>query len=146
MKDVKLIVGIVATVLSLMIPDGMAQAPARQDPSLPRIDNPFKGVVIVATATTLTVKGEIKPPGPRNSNPNPNGTADKAKPEHGDIHFALKGAKITRDGKPCEVRDIQRGDTATIDFTPPKLGGSKFAASKVDLISKGNSTAEEKKQ
>ena len=144
MKNTKLIVGIVATVLSLMIPDVMAQAPAKPDPNLPRIDSPFKGVVIVATATTLTVKGEVKPPAPRVNNPN--ATADKAKPEHADVHFALKGAKITRDGKPCEARDIQRGDTATIEFTPPKPGGTKFAASKVDLTSKGNSTAEEKKQ
>ena len=142
MKNTKLIVGIAAMALSLMIPNAMAQAPTRPDPNAIHIESPFKGVVVNATATSLSVKGEVKPPPPRTNNPN--GNAEKAKPEHRDVHFSIKGAKLTRDGKPCEVKDILKGDSATITFTPPKPGGTKFLATQVDLTKAG--AAEEKKQ
>ncbi|MCX6898311.1 MAG: hypothetical protein NT105_06380 [Verrucomicrobia bacterium] len=130
MKNVKLTVGIVATVLSLMIPDAMAQGQG-PNPDAINIESPFKGVVFNMNPTGLTVRGELNPPNPP---ANKTSGSSKIKSENRSVHFAIKGARITRGGwRPCELKDLQRGDSVTVTFMAPKQGSSKFAATQVDI-------------
>ncbi|MBI5821407.1 MAG: hypothetical protein HZA88_20760 [Verrucomicrobia bacterium] len=141
MKTSKLIVGTLATVLSLMIPDAATQAPpGRFSPYAIFAESPLKGVVVNATAIVLTVNGEVKLV-PRHTQ-RANGNAIPSKTERQDIEFSIKNARITRDGKPCDPKSIRKGDSATIEFTSPKQGSSKFIATKVDLTSRGSGNSE----
>ncbi|MBI5394386.1 MAG: hypothetical protein HZA91_03725 [Verrucomicrobia bacterium] len=109
MNTMKLTLGITAAVVSLTISGGMAQAPGAK----PDIESPLKGVVANMTPVGLTVKGE--------------GTSKN-------IHFAIKGARITRGGwHPCEFKDVKVGDTVTVTFTAPKEGSSKYVATLIDV-------------
>ncbi len=130
MKTVMLTGGIVATVLGLMIADVMAQVPG-PNPDGAAIESPFKGVVVNINPVGLIVKGE---PNPTNPPTNKTSVSLKNNLESRSIHFAIKGARITRGGwRPCELKDLQKGDTVTITFTPPKQGSSKFVATQVDI-------------
>lgn len=138
MKTVKLAVGTVATVLSLMVSDAMAQGTG-PNPDAVNIENPFRGVVINMNPIGLIVKSD---PNPAASPAGKAGGVARSKPDSKGVHFATKGARVTRGGwHPCELKDIQRGDTVTITFTPPKQGSSKFIATQVD-IAKEPSAAE----
>ncbi len=117
-----------------------AMAAGKSDPNAVKIDSPFKGVVTNVSPTSLSVKGEVKLANAPKNNPN----ADKkSKPIHQNVHFHVKGAKLTRDGKPCELKDIQKGDTATVTFTT-KEGSDKRTVSQID-VTKGSGDAGEKK-
>lgn len=130
MKNMKLTVGIVSTVLCLMVSDMRVegQAPASDATG---IENPFKGVVTNVNPVGLTVKSDS------NASKSPAGKAggiSRSRSDSRGIHFAIKGARITRGGwHPCELKDIQRGDSVTIAFTPPKEGSSKFIATQIDI-------------
>ena len=140
MKTAKLIFGIGTTVLSLMIPDAVAQVPGRPSPYAIIVESPFKGVVVSATATSLIVNGEVTLT-PRRAY-KANGNATQSKTERQDVDFFIKSATFTRDGKLCNLKDIKKSDSATIEFTSPKQGSSKFIATKVDLTSKGRGAFE----
>lgn len=135
-----LLVGSLATVLSAVILDAATPPPGRFSPYAIFADSPFKGVVVNATVTTLTVNGEVRP-APRHTQ-RANGNALPPRTERQDIEFSIKNARITRDGQPCDSRSIKKGDSAAIEFTSPKQGSSKFIATKVDLTNKGNSVSE----
>jgi hypothetical protein len=130
MKTMKLTAGIAATVLSVMIPNATAQTPGA-NPDAINIESPFRGVVVNITPIGLTVKSE---PAPTSPPAGKTGGITRVKSDSRGVHFATKGARITRGGwRPCELKDLQRGDTVTITFTPPKQGSSKFIATQVDI-------------
>lgn len=146
MKRSNLAIGITVAALGLLAADVMAARVATSAPnrSGPRdvIESPFDGVVVNVSPVGLSVKGEVKSPRRPANNPDPNG--DKAnKPSHQTVHFSIKGAKITRDGKPCEVKDIQKGDTVSVTFKT-KEGSEKHIVSEI-AVSKGDGDAGEKK-
>lgn len=126
MKNMKLIAGIATTVLCLLVSGPMAQGQA-PNPDAVNIESPFRGVVFNMTPISLTVKAE----------PNPaskGGVSPRGRLDSKSVHFSIKGARVTRGGwRPCELKDLQRGDTVTITFTPPKEGSSKFIATQVDI-------------
>lgn len=140
MKYLKLTVVIVVAALGLMAADAMAQIGVRRNPNAATIENPFKGVVENVSSASLTVKGEVKLANPPRNNPNGD---TKSKPMLQNVHFRIKGSKLTRDGKPCELKDIQKGDTATVTFTT-KEGSETHIASEID-VTKGSGDAGEKK-
>jgi hypothetical protein len=126
MKNMKLIVGIAATVLCLLVSGPMAQGQV-PNPGGSNIESPFRGVVVNMTPISLTVKAELSPVGK-------GGGGSRNKLDSKSVHFSIKGARVTRGGwRPCELKDLQRGDTVTITFTPPKEGSSKFIATQVDI-------------
>lgn len=71
------------------------------------IKNPFEGVVVSISPTKLSVKGEATL----------ELTISKRQVGRETVHFSVKGATLTRDGKPCELKDVQKGNTATVKFT-----------------------------
>jgi hypothetical protein len=136
MKTAKWSAGVAAAVLSWLVPVAVAQVPGRPSPSAIIAESPLKGVVVSATPVSLTVNGEVKVV-PRRMH-GLNSVKDEPKVERQDVQFAIKDAKVTRDGKSCEPKDIRRGDTATVEFTSPKPGSTKFIATQVDVTSKGS--------
>jgi hypothetical protein len=135
MKHLKSTLVVAAVVLGLMAADGMA-AGGRRDPNAIKVESPFKGTVSTVTAVGLTVKGEVQL-----ANPDKNNASSK--PPVQNVRFSIKGAKLTRDGKPCEMKDVQKGDSATVTFTT-KEGSDKRTASQIDFSS-GSGDAGEKK-
>ena len=130
MKNVKLTVGIAATVLSVMISGAIAQV-AAPNPDAINIESPFTGVVVNINPIGLIVKAEVNPP---NAPANTANSGARSKLGAKSIHFSTKGARITRGGwHPCELKDLQRGDSVTITFAPPPAGVSKIAATQVDI-------------
>ena len=130
MKSVKLAVGIAVIVLSLMISDAMAQG-TPPSPDAMNIESPFKGVVVNMNPVGLIVKGELNPANPPAGN---TAGSPKGKLENRGVHFSIKGARVTRGGwHPCELKDIQKGDTVSITFVPPKQGSTKFIATQIDI-------------
>lgn len=136
MNDAKWMVGVVAAVLGWLAADAMAQAPTPGRPStyIITLESPFKGVVVKTSVVTLTVNGEVKLV-PRRSQ-KANGNFIEPKTEQQDVEFSIKDATFTRDGKPCKLKDVRKGDAATVECTSPKQGVSRFIATKVDLTSK----------
>ena len=135
MKNAKWMIGIVAAVLGWLATDAMAQAPGRPSPYVITLESPFKGVVVKTSVVSLTVNGEVKLV-PRRSQ-KASGSFIEPKTELQDVEFSIKDATFTRDGKPCKLKDIKKGDAATVECTSPKQGVSKFIATQVDLTSKG---------
>ncbi|MBI5684760.1 MAG: hypothetical protein HZC54_06740 [Verrucomicrobia bacterium] len=126
MKNMKLITGIATTALCLLTSCQMVQGQA-PGAGAASIESPFKGVVVNMTPVSLTVKNEPNPAGKGAGNP-------RVRLDSKSVHFTIKGARITRSGwRPCELKDLQRGDTVTITFTAPKEGSSKFIATQVDI-------------
>ena len=123
----KLTVGIAAAVLTMTIPVAMAQAPAT-NPETPSIENPFTGAVFIVNPTALTLKG-IDANAAAGAT-----TAARAKTTGKNVHFAIKGARVTRGGwHPFDLKDIRQGDIVTVTFAPPQQGGSKLVATQVDV-------------
>ena len=117
MKNVKLTVGIAATVLSVMISGAIAQV-AAPNPDAINIESPFTGVVVNINPIGLIVKAEVNSP---NAPANTANSGARSKLGAKSIHFSTKGARITRGGwHPCELKDIQRGDSVTITFAHPR--------------------------
>lgn len=133
MKLLKLPVIMAIAALGLMAADATAQY-VRRDPNAIKVENPFKGIVENVSPSSMIVKGEVTPAFP--SRVNPNGDNTKSKPTLQNIHFHIKGAKLSRDGKPCELKDIQKGDTATVTFTQ-KEGSDTRTASQIE-VTKGS--------
>lgn len=124
--------------LGLMVTDATA-AGGKKDPYATKIESPFKGVVSNVSSTSMTVKGEVQL-----ANPDKTNTSSRSKPILQNVHFSLKGAKLTRDGKPCEAKDAQRGDSVSVEFTS-KEGSEKRIASIVSFSSKGSAADTEAK-
>jgi hypothetical protein len=137
MKHLKLAVVVVVAVLGLAATDAMAQY-VRRDPNAIKVESPFKGVVENVSPVSMTVKGEVQLAAPPRVNPNSDNA--KSKPMHENIHFHIKGAKLTRDGKACELKDIQKGDAVSVTFTQ-KEGSDKRVATEINVTKGG----EEKK-
>ena len=137
MKYLKLTVGIAVAVLGLMAADAMA-AGGKGDPNAVKVECPFKGVVSSSPSpASLSVKGEVQLAHPDKAN------TGKSKPILQNIRFSIKGAKLTRDGKPCELKDVQKGDTASVTFVT-KEGSEKRTASQIDFSSGGGDAGEKK--
>jgi hypothetical protein len=138
MKNLKTIVVIAAIILGPMTANLMAAGRGGPDPYAIKIESPFKGVVGNISASSLSVKGEVMP-----AHAPKDGSSGKSKPNIDTVRFSLKGAKLTRNGKPCELKDVQKGDTASVTFTT-KADSDKRTATAVDF-STGGADADEKK-
>lgn len=124
-------------VLALGLMVTHATAAGKPDPYAFKVESPFKGVVSTITASSITVKGEVQMP-------NADKTSSKSKPNLQNVRFSTKGAKLTRDGKPCEVKDVQKGDSVVVDFAP-KADSDKRVASELRFSSKGSAADTETK-
>ncbi|MCX6908986.1 MAG: hypothetical protein NTY01_13215 [Verrucomicrobia bacterium] len=122
-------------VLGLMATNTMAGG--KPDPNAVKVESPFKGVVGNVSPASVSVKGEVQL-----ANPDKTNAGGKSKPILRNFPFSIKGAKLTRDGKPCELKDVQKGDTATVTFTTKK-DSDKRVVSAIDF-SKGGGGADEK--
>lgn len=136
MKHLKSMIVIATVVLGLTATGVMAAGKA--DPYAFKVECPFKGVVSTITSTSLSVKGEVQL-----AHPDKDGSGGKAKPNLQNIRFSIKGATITRDGKPCELKDVQKGDTALVTFAT-KEGSEKRTASKIEFSTGGGDAGEKK--
>ncbi|MBI5819550.1 MAG: hypothetical protein HZA88_11240 [Verrucomicrobia bacterium] len=68
-----------------------------------RIRSPFQGEVVSVTANNVIVKSA-------------RGTAGRTSGRT--ISFTIKPeAKVVRDGKTCELKDLQKGDAVSVVFT-----------------------------
>lgn len=124
--------------MGLMVTDATA-AGGKKDPFAIKVESPFKGVVSNVSPASMTVKGEVQL-----ANPDKTNTSSKSKPILQNIRFSIKGSKLTRDGKPCEAKDAQKGDSVTVEFTS-KEGSDKRVASDVRFSSKGSAADTETK-
>lgn len=145
MKYLKSTVLVVTAALCLLAVDAMAASgggQAKTNPYATTIDSPFKGVVTVVSVTTVTVKGDAKFKNPAGGNAYNGDT--RGKPPRESVHFAIgKDTKLMRDGKPCDMKVVQKGDSASVEFTT-KQGSDKRYVSKIDFTS-GSGASEEKK-
>jgi len=131
MKNLKLAAGIAATVLGLMTAEGIAQRSGSSRGAI-NIESPFQGVVVSVSPIGLTVKGEVTPPSPPAGKP-PAGSKSKA--DTRSVHFLIKGAKVTRGGwRASELKEIQKGKTVNVTFTPSAQGKVRFVATQIDLV------------
>jgi len=81
-----------------------------------RIRSPFQGEVVSVTATSVSVKSS-------------KGTAGRSSSRT--VNFAIKPeAKVLRDGKVCELKDLQKGDTVSVTFNS-KPGSSLHRVTQV---------------
>ena len=130
MRDSKPVAGIVAIVLTLMISTAMAQGPgAKPDAGNP--ESSFTGVVVSVNLAAMTVKGALDSPDPTAGQ---SGGSSKGTTRPRSVPFLIKGAKITRGGwRLCEWKDIEKGATVTVTFTPPTQRGARFVASRIDI-------------
>jgi hypothetical protein len=86
-----------------------------------RIRSPFQGEVVSVTANSVSVRGA-------------KGTGSKSGSKT--VNFSIKPeAKVARDGKTCELKDLKKGDLVTVNFTT-KPGSSM---NRVTEISAGKS-------
>jgi hypothetical protein len=117
---------IAVAVLGLIAADAMAAGRRKPDPyAIKPIESPFKGVVGNVSPASVSVKGEVQLAHPDKNNPSSKSTLRN-------FSFSIKGASLTRNGKPCELKDIQKGDMATVTFTT-KQGSDKRTVSKIDV-------------
>ncbi|MBI5685030.1 MAG: hypothetical protein HZC54_08105 [Verrucomicrobia bacterium] len=137
MKHFKSMIVVAAVVLGLMAADVMAGG--KPDPYAIKVESPFKGVVSTITPTSLSAKGEVQL-----ANPPKDGSGGKSKPNIQTVRFSIKGAKMTRNGQPCELKDVQKGDSVNVEFTS-KADSEKRVASKLDFSTGGADAGEEKK-
>ncbi len=139
MTYLKSIIMVVVAAFCLMAVDAMAAG--KPNPYATKVESPFKGVVTNIGPNNVSVKGEVKLASPPPASPNGN-NASKGKTPHENVHFSVKGAKLTRDGKPCELKDVQKGDTASVEFTV-KADSDKRTVTKIDFTTGGG--ADDKK-
>ena len=139
MNYVKSTLVIAVAVLGLTATDSMAAGGKPNPYAVKPIESPFKGVVGNVSPTSVSVKGEVQLANPDKSN-----AGGKSKPTLQNFSFSIKGAKLTRDGKPCELKDVQKGDTATVTFTCKK-DSEKRIVSAIDFSAGGGGAAEKPK-
>jgi hypothetical protein len=124
-----------AIVLSFISLDVLAQNPAPPTPGAKpeaeNVVNSFKGVVVSMNPVGLIVKGEFNQPA---SAAGKAPASPKGKSVAQTVAFVVKGAKVTRNGwRPCEPKDLQKGETVTVTFTPPAQPRAKAVATVVDI-------------
>jgi len=78
------------------------------------VPSPFRGVVVNVTPGTVLVKGEVM-------TRDPSGGKGKEVKEDRSVSFSIKpDTRVTRDGKPAEFKDVQKGDPVAVTFTTKK--------------------------
>ena len=83
-----------------------------------RISSPFQGVVVSLTANSVSVKSS---------------KAAAGRSSGRTVNFAIKPeAKVLRDGKTCELKDLQKGDTVSVTFNS-KPGSSLHRVTQVSV-------------
>ena len=146
MKHLKFVVVMAVVVLGLMTADVMAPpviSPGGpgggkvdiNDPNMLKIESPFKGVVNYVNPACLTVRGEVKLLNPPANNAN---AGKKSKPILKSIRFYIKDTVLTRNSQPCDFKDIQSGDTATVTFVTEEGGRGRFMATQIDFTKESN--------
>ena len=94
----------------------------RVDPNaVDKVPSPFHGTVAGVSATTVTVKGEVKGKGTQPPSGEPR-TAPGEKPKeisvpHTVTFFIKPDIKVTRDGKASQLKDVHPGDSVSVTFT-----------------------------
>ena len=83
-----------------------------------RIRSPFQGEVVSVTANNVSVKSS-------------KGTSGRSSGRT--VSFAIKpDARVLRDGKTCELKDLQKGDTVSVTFST-KPGSSLHRVTQVSV-------------
>ena len=140
MKYLKSAVLIVTAALCLLAVDAMAAGKA--NPYETMIESPFKGVVSAVTPASVSVKGDTKFKNADTANSG--GKDGRGKPPRQSFHFAVtKDTKLTRDGKPCDMKTVQKGDAAVVEFTVKK-DSDKRIAGKIDFTTGGGASDDKK--
>lgn len=126
MKKARSLFLIAAGVMACMVAAFNAEATSARGPrvdpnAVDKIPSPFHGTVVNVTATTITVRGDVKTKTsqPANGEPRQAGSnkSRDASVTH-TINFSIKpDVTIKRDGKPSQLKDIHKDDTVTVTFT-----------------------------
>ena len=83
-----------------------------------RISSPFQGEVVSVTANSVSVKSSKGGTGKSNGRT---------------VSFAIKPeAKILRDGKTCDLKELKKGDTVSVTFNA-KAGSSQHRVTQVSV-------------
>lgn len=123
MKTVSSICVIAACLVVCAVVARDAEAAGRRiDPNaVDKVPSPFHGTVANVTATTLTVKGDVKVKSNQPANGEPRSTSGARAKETAVAHtinfFIKPDTKVTRDGKAGQLKDIHQGDTVAVTFT-----------------------------
>lgn len=121
--------GVAATVLGLTSAVVLAQGRAANAEA--SSGSSLKGVVLSVSPVELLVKAEAAAPSSAGGKAS---VSSRSKVDTRPVHFAIKGAKITRGGwRPCEAKDIHKGVAVTVTFSPVAQAKGKFLASQVDM-------------
>ena len=78
------------------------------------------------------------------AHPDKGNEGGKSKPNIQNVRFSIKGAEMTRNGKPCTFKDVQKGDTVVVTFSS-KADSDKRTASKIEFLPAGSDAAAEEK-
>ena len=119
----------------------------RPDPNMEKVPSPFRGTVLVAAGTTLTVKGTVKTRGLQvvNGEPRPEPGQQQAKETsvtHTISFYVKPDTKVTRDGKAAQLKDIHAGDMVSVTFST-KEGSSLKHVTEVSMSSTGFSDSKD---
>jgi hypothetical protein len=116
---------------------GGAQKGRRANPNAEEnIPSPFRGTVVNVSGTTLVVRGVVKGKAPGAGK---GGDAVDSR----SVSFSLKPeVAITRNGKPAEVKDIQKDDFVAVTFSVKK--GSSLKHVTAVAVGKDAAVAQEK--
>lgn len=108
-------------------------ASKRVDPNaVDTVPSPFRGAVISTSDTTLIVRGDVKVK-------NPSAGKGKETTESHTISFSIKPeTTITRNGKPAQLKDVQKDEFVSVTFTSKKGSSLKH----VTAIAVGKEAAE----
>jgi hypothetical protein len=78
------------------------------------VPSPFRGVVVNVTPATLLVRGEV-------TTRDPSGGKGRKVKEDRSVSFSIKAdTRITRNGKPAELKDVQKDEFVSVTFTTKK--------------------------
>lgn len=135
------IVSVIAcAVAALNVEAGSARGPRVDPNAVDKVPSPFRGSVVVSTATTLTVKGDVKTKSrqPANGEPRPEaGQQPKETSVARTASFFVKpDTKVTKDGKAAQLKDLHPGDMVQVTFSV-KEGTSLRHVSEVAISSVG---------
>lgn len=108
--------------VALTASDVMAQYRRRPDPNAAdQVPSPFRGVVVSASAGSVSVKGEIGQPhreGQADNDPNKDPNQGSHEKNVRTIHFTVRSdTKLTRDGQPITAADIKKDEPIQVTFS-----------------------------
>lgn len=147
MKNIRCLWVIGAGIIVCAIAALNVDAARRPDPNaVDKVPSPFRGAVVVATATTLTVKGDVKTKGWQPGNGEPRPPAGQQPKETSVSHtvsfFVKPDTKVSRDGKAALLKDLHTGDMVSVTFSI-KEGSSLKHVTEIAISSTGFSDSKD---